>query len=226
MKKAIVLLSGGMDSAVTTAIALKENDQVCALHLNYGQRTQERELKSFLDLCDFYNITEKLIVDISYLINIGGSSLTDQSMDIENADLNNKSVPNSYVPFRNANILTIATSWAEVIEANNIYIGAVQEDGTGYPDTRVEFFEAFEKVANFGTKPETLIQIKTPIINLTKSEIIIKAKELNVPLELTYSCYKSNEIACGECDSCAYRLRGFRLAGFEDPIQYLNRPIY
>lgn len=226
MKKAIVLLSGGMDSAVTTAIALSENDVVCALHLNYGQRTQERELKSFLDLCEFYNITEKLIVDISYLINIGGSSLTDQNMVVENADLNNKSVPNSYVPFRNANILTIATSWAEVIEANNIYIGAVQEDGTGYPDTRAEFFEAFEKVANFGTKPETMIKIKTPIINLTKSEIITKAKELDVPLELTYSCYKSNDIACGECDSCAYRLRGFRLAGFEDPIQYLNRPIY
>lgn len=226
MKKAIVLLSGGMDSAVTTAIALSENDVVCALHLNYGQRTQERELKSFLDLCEFYKITEKLIVDISYLINIGGSSLTDKNMAVENADLNNKSVPNSYVPFRNANILTIATSWAEVIEANNIYIGAVQEDGTGYPDTRVEFFEAFEKVANFGTKPETMIKIKTPIINLTKSEIITKAKEFDVPLELTYSCYKSNDIACGECDSCAYRLRGFRLAGFDDPIQYLNRPIY
>lgn len=226
MVKSIVLLSGGMDSAVTLAIAKKESDELCALHLNYGQKTQDKELQSYIDLCDHYSIKERLIVDIKYLLNIGGSSLTDTNMEVENADLENQTVPNSYVPFRNANILTIATSWAEVINAQNIYIGAVQEDGSGYPDTREEFFSSFEKTANLGTKPETSISIKTPIIKLTKKEIIQKGVELSVPLEMTYSCYKSNDIACGECDSCAYRLRGFRLAGIEDPIEYKKRPEY
>lgn len=226
MVKSIVLLSGGMDSAVTLAIAKNESDEVCALHLNYGQKTQDKELKSYLDLCDYYSIKERLIVDIKYLLNIGGSSLTDTNMEVEKANLESHNVPNSYVPFRNANILTIATSWAEVINAQSIYIGAVQEDGSGYPDTREEFFKSFEETANLGTKPETSISIKTPIIKLTKKEIILKGVELKVPLELTYSCYKSNDIACGECDSCAYRLRGFRMAGIEDPIEYKSRPKY
>lgn len=224
--KSIVLLSGGMDSALTLAIAKSESESVAALHLNYGQRTQTKELKSYNDLCDYYEIKDRLIVDISYLLNIGGSSLTDSTIEVEKANLENKDVPNSYVPFRNANILTIATSWAEVINANQIYIGAVQEDGSGYPDTREEFFRAFETVANLGTKPETNIKIKTPIINLSKKDIVLKAVELGVPLEMTYSCYKNDEIACGECDSCAYRLRGFRLAGINDPINYLIRPNY
>lgn len=226
MVKSIVLLSGGMDSAVTLAIAKNESDEIFALHLNYGQKTQDKELKSYLDLCDYYSIKNRLIVDIKYLLNIGGSSLTDTNMEVQKANLESHSVPNSYVPFRNANILTIATSWAEVINAQNIYIGAVQEDGSGYPDTRGEFFKSFEETANLGTKPETLISIKTPIIKLTKKEIIQKGIELNVPLELTYSCYKSNDVACGECDSCAYRLRGFRMAGIEDPIVYKSRPKY
>lgn len=224
--KSIVLLSGGMDSALTLAIAKSESESVAALHLNYGQRTQTKELKSYNDLCEYYEIKDRLIVDISYLLNIGGSSLTDSTIEVEKANLESKDVPNSYVPFRNANILTIATSWAEVINANQIYIGAVQEDGSGYPDTREEFFRAFETVANLGTKPETNIKIKTPIIDLSKKDIVLKAVELGVPLEMTYSCYKNDEIACGECDSCAYRLRGFRLAGINDPINYLIRPNY
>lgn len=224
--KSIVLLSGGMDSALTLAIAKSESESVAALHLNYGQKTQSKELKAYNDLCDYYGIKDRLIVNISYLLNIGGSSLTDSNIEVEKANLESKDVPNSYVPFRNANILTIATSWAEVINASNIYIGAVQEDGSGYPDTREEFFRAFETAANLGTKPETNISIKTPIINLSKKEIVLKAVELGVPLEMTYSCYKNDEIACGECDSCAYRLRGFRLAGISDPINYLVRPNY
>lgn len=226
MGKSIVLLSGGMDSALTLAIAKSVSEKVAVLHLNYGQKTQKKELESFNKLCEFYDITEKLVVDISYLVNIGGSSLTDKNLEVEEADLSNTGVPNSYVPFRNANILTIATSWAEVIGASSIYIGAVQEDGSGYPDTRQEFFKAFEIAANLGTKPETQIFIKTPIINMTKKTIIEKSVEMNVPLGYTYSCYKNDEVACGVCDSCAYRLRGFKQAGLIDPIEYVIRPNY
>lgn len=226
MQKAIVLLSGGMDSAVTTAIALKKGYTIAALHLNYGQRTQTRELQSFLRLCEYFNITEKLIVDISYLAEIGGSSLTDASINVFNAKLDSKDIPNTYVPFRNANILAIATSWAEVIGATAIYIGANQVDSSGYPDTRKEFFDAAQKMIDFGTKPETTIIIETPIIEMSKNEIINLGNELGVPFELTWSCYRNNDIACGTCDSCALRLKGFDEAGIFDPIEYETRPKY
>lgn len=219
-KRAIVLLSGGMDSLTCLAIAKQENDEVATLHLNYGQRTQKRELQAYNEISDFYNVEKRLVVDITHLTKIGGSSLTDYSIDVEKSDLESTEIPQTYVPFRNANILTIATSWAEVLAFNGLYIGAVAEDSAGYPDCRPEFYRAFEKVIETGTKPETVIKIYTPLIDLNKEEIVKKAISLNAPLHLSWSCYSSNEKACGVCDSCVRRLRGFEHAGVKDPITY------
>ncbi|MCY7347628.1 MAG: 7-cyano-7-deazaguanine synthase QueC [Pyrinomonadaceae bacterium] len=219
-KSAVCLVSGGMDSCVTAAIAKAENDEIAFLHISYGQRTERRELKAFNDIADFYNVEKRLAVSIEYLAKIGGSSLTDKSIEVSEADLESKEIPTSYVPFRNANMLAIATSWAEVLPANSIYIGAVSEDSSGYPDCRPEFYAAFEQTIEVGTKPETNIKIITPIIELPKAEIVAKGLELNAPLHLSWSCYKSEDLACGKCDSCALRLRGFTLAGAVDPIKY------
>jgi len=217
---AIVLVSGGMDSCVTSAIAKAENDEIAFLHISYGQRTEKRERKAFNDIADFYNVEKRLDVSIEYLAKIGGSSLTDKTMKVSEADLESKEIPTSYVPFRNANMLSIATSWAEVLGATSIYIGAVAEDSSGYPDCRPEFYAAFEKTIETGTKPDTKIKIKTPIIELSKAEIVQKGLELNAPLHLSWSCYRSEDFACGTCDSCALRLRGFENAGIKDPIAY------
>ena len=219
MNRGIVLLSGGMDSLVTAAIAQKECDEIYFLHLNYGQKTEDREMRSFRKMCNFFNPKDILVVDISYLKEIGGSSLTDEGMQIKDHD-GVEGVPTSYVPFRNAHLVTIGTSWAEVIEANKIYIGAVEEDSSGYPDCRESFYHSFEKAIALGTKDETKIKIITPIIHKKKSEIIKIGKELGVPFELSWSCYRNNEIACGVCDSCVLRLKAFKEAGMIDPIQY------
>lgn len=219
-EKAIILLSGGMDSALTLAFAIEMGYIPCALHINYNQKTMIKEKWCYEQLCDFYKITDKLEVDISYLAKIGGSSLTDQSIEVSKADLESHEVPSSYVPFRNANILAIATSWAEILGAKALFIGAVEEDSSGYPDTRKSFFEAFEKVIDTGTKPETKIRIITPVIDMSKRQIVQEGKKLNVPFDLTWSCYKSEDKACGECDSCALRLRGFAQANVNDPIEY------
>ena len=216
----ICLVSGGMDSCVTAAIAREENDEIAFLHISYGQRTERRERKAFNDIADFYGIEKRLDVSIEYLAKIGGSSLTDKSIQVAAADLESKEIPTSYVPFRNANMLAIATSWAEVIGAGSIYIGAVAEDSSGYPDCRPEFYEAFEKTIEAGTKPDTKIEIRTPIIHLSKAQIIQKGTLLNAPLHLSWSCYRSENAACGTCDSCALRLRGFSAAGVTDPIEY------
>jgi len=223
--KAVVLVSGGMDSLVTAAIA-NQQDDTAFLHLNYGQRTQRRELRAFQDIADHYNVDERLVVDVKYLSQIGGSSLTDSKIPVSKADLNYKGISTSYVPFRNANILSIAVSWAEVIGAQKIYIGAVEADSSGYPDCREVFYKAFNRVIELGTKPESNIYIETPIIHLKKQEIVRKGLELGVPFELSWSCYQNEEKACGVCDSCALRLRGFELAGIEDPIEYEKRPHY
>lgn len=218
----IILVSGGMDSCVTAAIAKSENDETAFLHISYGQRTERRERQAFNDIADFYAVEKRLDVSIEYLAKIGGSSLTDNSIEVSKADLKSEEIPTSYVPFRNANMLSIATSWAEVLGANSIYIGAVAEDSSGYPDCRPEFYAAFEKTIETGTKPETNIKIKTPIIDLSKAEIVRKGLELNAPLQLSWSCYKNEDLACGACDSCALRLRGFERAGETDPINYRN----
>ena len=215
-----------MDSTLTAAIARRDSDEVAALHLNYRHRTEARELRAFNEISESLGITRKLVVDIEFLRHIGGSSLTDVSMDVTSADLGATAVPSSYVPFRNGNFLAIAASWAEVIGAERIYIGAVEEDSSGYPDCRRSFFDSFERTIDLGTKPGTHIQIVTPVIDLKKSEIVHMSAELDAPIALTWSCYKSEDVACGECDSCALRLRGFAQAGLEDPIPYNVRPTY
>lgn len=216
----LVLVSGGMDSCVTAAIALSETLNAAFLHISYGQRTEVRERQAFNNIADHYGVEKRLDVSIEYLTKIGGSSLTDEKMTVTDADLESKKIPTSYVPFRNANMLAIATSWAEVLGAGAIYIGAVAEDSSGYPDCRPEFFQAFQQTINVGTKPETRVEIRTPIIGLSKAEIVKKGIDLNAPLHLTWSCYRSEDLACGTCDSCALRLRGFEKAGIADPISY------
>lgn len=222
---AVVLASGGMDSAVTVAIA-KQNYCLALLHLNYGQRTEQRELQAFKDIANFYQAEQTLVVNVEHLAQIGGSSLTDTNIEVAKADLESEEIPTSYVSFRNAHLLAIATSWAEVISASKIFVGAVEEDSSGYPDCRREFYEAFEKVIEIGTKPKTNIKIITPIIKLKKHEIVKKGVALGVPFELTWSCYQREDVACGVCDSCGFRLRGFRRAGVEDPIEYAEQPEY
>ncbi len=212
-----------MDSCVTAAIARSESDYIAMLHVSYGQRTEARERRAFNEIADHYGVKERLDVSIEYLAKIGGSSLTDANIAVSEADLVSKEIPTSYVPFRNANMLSIAVSWAEVIGANTIYIGAVAEDSSGYPDCRPEFYEAFQRTIDTGTKPDTHIRIRTPIIELSKAKIVLKGMELNAPLQLTWSCYRNSEFACGTCDSCVLRLRGFKLAGVKDPIDYADR---
>ncbi|MBC7931407.1 MAG: 7-cyano-7-deazaguanine synthase QueC [Rubrivivax sp.] len=217
---AVCLVSGGMDSCVTAAMADGENDELAFLHISYGQRTEARERRAFEELAAHFGVARRFVASIDYLARIGGSSLTDRRVPVAEADLAAREIPTSYVPFRNAHLLAIAASWAEVMGARRIYIGAVAEDSSGYPDCRPEFYQAFERVIEVGTRPDTRIEIKTPIIRLRKAEIIRRGMELRAPLELTWSCYRAEERACGRCDSCALRLRAFREAGLPDPIPY------
>lgn len=224
-KLAVVTVSGGMDSCVTAAIA-NQTYRLAMIHINYGQRTENRELKAFHEIADYYKTEKRLVIDFGHFTKIGGSSLTDKTIEVAKADLDSKETPSSYVPFRNANILSACVSYAEVIGADAVFIGAVYEDASGYPDCRPEFFEAYEKMVDLGTKPETKIKIETPIIHFSKAEIVKKGIELDAPLNLTWSCYQSEDKACGVCDSCAFRLRGFEQAGVEDPIPYRIKPEY
>ena len=217
----VCLVSGGMDSCVTAAIARQEADELAFLHVSYGQRTEERERRAFEELANHYQVKQRLVVSLEHLAQIGGSSLTDRNMAVTSANLSRQGIPTSYVPFRNAHLLSVATSWAEVIGARAIYIGAVAEDSSGYPDCRPEFYEAFQQVITRGTKPETEIEIRTPVIALKKAEIVKLGQRLGSPFELTWSCYRETDAACGDCDSCALRLRAFRAAGIEDPIRYV-----
>ena len=227
LTKAIVLVSGGMDSCASLAIAREQGYDLHVLHINYGQRTESRELRAFNELADFYGVpeTKRLVSSIAHLAAIGGSSLTDANIPVTEADLESTEIPSSYVPFRNAHLLSIAVSWAEVIGAEKIFIGAVYEDSSGYPDCRPEYYKAFNTLIKAGTAAGN-IQIETPILYLTKDQIVTRSLTLNAPLHLTWSCYQSNDRACGLCDSCALRLRGFARAGQQDPILYEVRPEY
>ncbi len=221
---AIVLVSGGMDSCVTAAIAAR-SCTLSFLHVNYGQRTEARELRSFGEIADHYRAERRLVVSIEHLRVIGGSSLIDRAIPVPEHPAPQPpgpapGIPSTYVPFRNAHLLAIAASWAEVIGATRIYIGAVEEDGSGYPDCREVFYEAFERAIEAGTRPETKVRIMTPLIRLRKAEIVRKAVELEAPLHLTWSCYQDSAAACGKCESCLLRLKGFREAGVPDPISY------
>src|SRR5438132_13465461 len=223
--KAVVLMSGGMDSCVTAAIA-RQNYDIAALHASYGQPTERRELQSFQALADHFGAVQRLAVKLDHFRAIGGSSLTDSNLEIHDANLESREIPNTYVPFRNAHFLSIDTSWAEVLGARKIFIGAVWEDSSGYPDCRPEYYEAFNKVIRAGTRPTTDIAIETPLIYLAKRDIVKRGAALNAPFHLTWSCYRDSDIACGACDSCALRLRAFRQAEMEDPIAYSNKPGY
>ena len=217
---AIVLVSGGLDSAVCLAEAVLDYD-VSLLHINYGQRTEARELEAFRALADHYGLARRLVADISYLREIGGSSLVDRDLEVETGlPEAGQQVPSTYVPFRNAHILCVGVSWAEVIGAEALFIGAVQEDGSGYPDCRQEFYDKFAAAAEAGTRPETHIAIRTPLIRMTKADIVRRGLELGAPLHLTWSCYTDSDRACGICESCRLRLRGFAEAGETDPIPY------
>ncbi len=222
---AVVLASGGMDSCVTTAIASLDY-RLAMLHVAYGQRTEARELRAFHALADFYHAERRLVSRLDHLKQIGGSSLTDTAMPVEHANLERQDIPTSYVPFRNAHFLSIAVSWGEVLGARKIFIGAVAEDSSGYPDCRPEYYAAFNRVIAEGTKPQTQLEIVTPVIHLRKSEIVRRGRELGAPFALTWSCYQGEDVACGVCDSCALRLRAFQEAGVEDPIAYAQRPRY
>jgi 7-cyano-7-deazaguanine synthase len=222
MEKAIVLLSGGMDSLVCLGEALAENYQVSLLHMNYGQKTSARERRSFDEIANFYNIPERdrKTIDMTFLKQIGGSSLTDDSIDVKAYQGDSTIIPDSYVPFRNSIILSLAVSWAEAVGASKLYIGANYEDSPGYPDCRPSYYRAFNVLIKEGTKKGD-IEIVTPVIALKKSEIILRGNNLKVPFHLSWSCYKNSDKACKVCDSCALRLRGFREAGIKDPIDYI-----
>lgn len=220
--KAVVLLSGGMDSCVTAAVANLTHG-LSLLHASYGQRTEQRERRAFEAIADFYQARERLVVRMDALAQIGGSALTDASIDVPAAGeslVPSSRIPVTYVPFRNAHFLSVAVSWAEVIGATAIFIGAVAEDSSGYPDCRPEYYDAFSRVIREGTRPETHIEIVTPVIGMRKSEIIRRGAELSAPLELTWSCYQAESAACGICDSCRLRLRAFEEAGRPDPLPY------
>ncbi len=218
--KAVVCLSGGMDSCVCAALAAAGHENVYFLHGDYGQRTESVERDCFHALASHFEASGRLVCDLRHLATIGGSSLTDSAIEVSDADLDSEEIPSSYVPFRNAHFLAVAVSWAEVLGAGSIYIGAVEQDSSGYPDCRRVFYDAFEKVAELGTKPETGIRIVTPLIELKKSEIVLLGSKLGAPFQLTWSCYRSEDLACGTCDSCALRLRAFEEAGIKDPIPY------
>jgi len=220
---AVVVLSGGMDSCVCATLAVREHgpEAVAALHVSYGQRTEAREQRAFREICDRLGIRKRLMVRNDSLRSIGGSALTDSNLAVPEAGPEiGQHVPVTYVPFRNAHFLSVAVSWAEVVGAEKIYIGAVQQDSSGYPDCMPEYYQAFNELIRVGTK-EGNIRVFTPLIGLRKVEIVKLGLELAAPLDLTWSCYSGNESACGVCESCALRLRAFEEAGTVDPIPYL-----
>ena len=219
MKKAVCVISGGMDSALSAKIAQNEGYEVVGVHFNYGQRTERKELEAFRALCDDYGITARYEIDLPFFTQIGASALTDPTIDVPTEGIK-PGVPVTYVPFRNGIFLSIAASIAEKEEAEAIFIGVVEEDSSGYPDCRERYIEAMERAVNVGTKEETKITIRMPLVHRKKSQIVQKALELGVPLEHTWSCYRDEDKACGVCDSCRLRLQGFEEAGVSDPIPY------
>ncbi|HKF01072.1 MAG TPA: 7-cyano-7-deazaguanine synthase QueC [Candidatus Sulfotelmatobacter sp.] len=219
--RAVVLLSGGMDSCVCAALAAREHE-AGAVHVSYGQRTEERERQSFLAICQRLKIHDRLMIRNEALRQIGGSALTDESIDVPEAETIGRSIPVTYVPFRNAHFLAVAVSWAEVLGAEKVYIGAVEPDSSGYPDCRPAYYKAFNEVVKAGTK-EGRIEVVTPLIAMHKAEIVRLGLELGAPFDLTWSCYSQEDQACGVCDSCVLRLRAFQSAGAQDPIPYAAR---
>jgi len=223
---AVVSLSGGLDSCVAAAVARAEGFELALLHADYGQLTEARERQAFAAIADFYGVpaSHRLVVPFAGLRAIGGSALTDASIPLPEGDLERQGVPVSYVPFRNAHLLATCVSWAEVLGASAIFVGFVEEDSSGYPDCREAFLRSFEQTANLGTRPETELAFHAPLLHLRKADIVRKGRELGAPLHLSWSCYQGELEACGRCDSCHLRLRGFKEAGIPDPIPYAYIP--
>ena len=216
-----MLLSGGMDSCVCAALAARDYE-AAALHVSYGQRTEERERQSFLAICQRFKVHDRLMIRNEAFRLIGGSALTDEAIDVPEAEMIGREIPVTYVPFRNAHFLAAAVSWAEVLGAAKVYIGAVEPDSSGYPDCRPAYYKAFNEVVKAGTK-EGKIEIVTPLIAMRKAEIVRLGLELGAPFDLTWSCYSRADQACGVCDSCVLRLRAFQAVGVQDPIPYVAR---
>ncbi len=219
--QAVVLLSGGMDSCVCAALAARDHERAAALHVSYGQRTEERERRAFSAICDRLHIRDRLVVRNEALRAIGGSALTDPEIAVPDSHEIGREIPVTYVPFRNAHFLAVAVSWAEVLGADKIYIGAVEQDSSGYPDCRPAYYQAFNQVIKAGTK-EGNIEVVAPLIAMRKAQIVRLGLELGAPFDLTWSCYSREDAACGVCDSCVLRLRAFEQAGAADPIPYVE----
>jgi 7-cyano-7-deazaguanine synthase len=226
LPKAVVLVSGGMDSCVTAAVACQTH-RPAFLHASYGQRTERKERQAFDAIADFYGVTERLVVRLDHFRAIGGSALTDARIAVPEGEpgaaVESAAIPPTYVPFRNAHFLSVAVSWAEVIGATAVFIGAVSEDSSGYPDCRPAYYDVFRQLVRVGTRPETRIEIATPVIGMRKSEIVRLGQRLGAPLELSWSCYQFEDSACGACDSCRLRIWAFAEAGLQDPISYRAR---
>lgn len=225
-RRAVVLVSGGMDSATTVYEAIDRGYDPSFLHVSYGQRTAEKEHECAYRLADVVGAAEFLRVGTEHLAQVGASSLTDRGIDVEDATLDSEGVPGSYVPFRNANLLSMAISWAEAEGASAVFVGAHSEDFSGYPDCRPAFFEAFQAVIDVGTRPDTEIELVVPFVEASKTDILRRGLDLGVPYEHTWSCYRADEPACGTCEACALRLRAFERLGVRDPIAYEERPEY
>ena len=225
-ERAVVLASGGMDSATAAYEAAQRGFDLYLLHTSYGQETEDREFECARRLADEVDAADFLHVETGHLARIGGSSLTDDELDVADADLDSEEVPTSYVPFRNANLLAMAVSYAEANDCGAVFIGAHSEDFSGYPDCRPEFFEAFQRVVDVGTKDETDVDLRAPFVEWSKTDIAERGVELGVPYEHTWSCYREEAPACGTCDACAFRLQAFQNIGVRDPIEYEERPEY
>ena len=219
MKKAVCIMSGGMDSTLCATLAKRDGYDIIALHFDYNQRTMNREKRAFNEICDFLDIKNRLILDVSFIAKIGANALTDRSLQIRKDGVL-ADIPNTYVPFRNGIFISIATAVAEKYDAQALYIGVVEEDSSGYPDCSKRFIKSINEAVNLGTSPKFNVEIKTPLVNLSKAEIVAKSVEVGSALSLTWSCYESEEYACGKCDSCRLRLKGFEMAGIKDEIKY------
>ena len=223
---AVVLLSGGMDSLTTAGVARRDGFELALIHFNYGQRTEEAELRAFNRIAAHFHVPKErqLVAHTNFFLQAGGSALTSSTIPVPEAHLESKAIPVTYVPFRNAVLLSMAVGWAETLGAQRVYYGAVSQDSSGYPDCRPTFVEAFNRLVTEGTKPESGIQVRAPLVDLTKADIVLLAKTLDLPLDLSWSCYSRNDLPCGTCDSCALRLRGFQQAGVTDPLRYASSP--